>query len=181
MTGGSHRGRRLSGAAPSARPATGMVREAIFNRPLVQAVMRGRVLDLYAGAGFLGVEALSRGATWVDFVEKDRAACAVIALNIASVEAADRSAVHPIPVERALDRLRGPYDLCFADPPYPDDAMAVLESVTASGVLAAESVLVWRYPWGREGPERLGALVRVDVRRYGDGALAIYQGGGESW
>ena len=180
MTGGSYRGRRLR-AAPSARPATGMVREAIFNRPLVQAVMRRRVLDLYAGSGFLGVEALSRGAAWVDFVEQDRAACDVIAANIASVEAADRSAIHLIPVERALQRLHGPYDLCFADPPYPDNATAVLEAVATSGVLVAEGLLVWRYPWRRAGPERLGTLARVDVRRYGDGALAIYQGGGESW
>lgn len=173
VQGGAQKGRRLKGAAPGTRPATALLRAAIFNRPDVQARLPGRVLDLYAGAGFLGVEALSRGAEAVDFVERDRAACLVIRANVAAVGAQRRARVLCTDVGRARRRLRPPYDLCFADPPYAVDAHATLEALAAE-VVAPEGLLLWRLPDRRAAPERLGPLARTDLRRYGEAALATY-------
>ena len=177
MTGGEFRGRRLVGASGSTRPATARMREAIFNRPDVQAVMEGRVLDLYAGAGLLGVEALSRGAVTVDFVERERRVCAVIEQNLASLDVADRGRVHCVPVERCGGRIEPPYDLCFADPPYPLDATAVLERLVEGGLLRVGGLLLWRHLGERAAAEMLGPLVRSDQRRYGDGVLETYMAG----
>lgn len=175
MTGGEYRGRHLEGAAAGTRPATALVRAAIFNRPDVLARVGGRALDLYAGAGLLGVEALSRGAAAVDFVEQSREACAVIRRNVAVVEGQERSRVLCGPVERALPRLRPPYDLCFADPPYDLDATHTLERLAQAAVVGAGGLLLWRHPVRRPAPERLGPLARSERRRYGDGVVETYE------
>ncbi len=180
MTGGMFRGRRLAGASGATRPATARIRAAIFNRPDVQGVVEGRVVDLYAGAGLLGLEALSRGAALVDFVERERAACAVIRGNVAALEVGDRCRVHGVPVERCAGRLAPPYDLCFADPPYGVDASGPLVELLAGGLLAAGGLLVWRYPRGREWRGALGPLARSDRRQYGDGILDTYVAGAQA-
>ena len=177
VTGGAYRGRRLVGASGATRPATARMRAAIFNRPDVQAVVEGRVLDLYAGAGLLGVEALSRGATVVDFVERERRVCAVIAQNLAALGVADQGRVHCVPVERCGGRIEPPYDLCFADPPYPLDATAALERLLERGLLRVGGLLLWRHPAARAAEMSLGPLVRSDRRRYGDGVLETYMAG----
>ena len=177
VTGGAFRGRRLHAAAVGTRPATALIREAIFNRPDVQAAIAGPVLDLYAGAGLLGVEALSRGAPRVDFVESNRAACAVIRANLAVVEAGVGARVLCLPVERCLPRLAPPYTCCFADPPYPLDAAHALTALVDAGILAPGGLLLWRHPARRSAPERLGPLAQVDQRRYGDGTLDTYREG----
>ncbi|MCY3922606.1 MAG: RsmD family RNA methyltransferase, partial [Chloroflexi bacterium] len=83
IVGGALAGRRLRSPANGTRPATAVVRSAIFDRPEVRELVEGaRVLDLYAGAGYLGLEALSRGAESVDFVERNGPACAVIRRNL---------------------------------------------------------------------------------------------------
>src|SRR5207253_5874077 len=79
-----------------------------------------RVLDLFAGSGALGIEALSRGATHSDFVEHDRDAARVLETNLRSTGLDARAAVHRCPVNLALPRLHGPFDVVFADPPYAD-------------------------------------------------------------
>lgn len=178
VSGGDFAGRRLRGAADGTRPATARMRESIFNRGDVQAVVEGRVLDLYAGAGLLGVEALSRGAASVDFVERKRRACAVVRENIAVVEGEARSRVLCRSVERALGALAPPYDLCFADPPYEVDARLVLERLAEAGVVGPGGLLLWRHARRRAAGEMLGPLARCDQRRYGDGVLETYQAGG---
>ncbi len=156
------------------------MRESLFNRPHVQAVVRGRVLDLYAGAGLLGIEALSREAATVDFVERGRDACAVIRRNVALLEVADRARVLCAPVEGVWARLDPPYDLCFADPPYALDATPALLELLEGGLLTQAGLLLWRHPRRRPAPERLGPLARCDMRRYGDGVLETYRRGGSA-
>ena len=140
--------------------------------------MEGRVLDLYAGAGLLGIEALSYDAAWVDFVERRQPACAVIRRNLAALETTPRARVHCVRVERVAGRLSPPYDLCFADPPFELDAEPALLALLDAGLLTPQGRLLWRYPWRRPAPARLAALVQSDRRRYGDGALATYRRGG---
>ena len=83
VVGGSLAGRRLRSPANGTRPATAIVRSSIFDRPAIRDIVEhARVVDLYAGAGYLGIEALSRGAESVDFVERNGAACAVIRRNL---------------------------------------------------------------------------------------------------
>ena len=133
------------------------------------------VLDLYAGAGFLGIEALSHGAPGVDFVERDRTACDVIRRNLATLEISAGARVLCLSAERAIRRLQGPYGLCFVDPPYREDATAVAEAVVHMGLLAPTALVLWRHPRSRPAPEALGTLARRDTRRYGDAVLETYR------
>src|SRR5690349_8577752 len=130
---GSARGRPLR-AAPQTRPTADLIKGAIFSMLEALAYKRGfepdedgnlaaalawpRVLDLYAGSGGLGIEALSRGAQSAEFVEQDREAARLIQANLRAADVAERAVVHQAPVEAALRRVRGPVDLVFADPPY---------------------------------------------------------------
>jgi 16S rRNA (guanine966-N2)-methyltransferase len=124
-----------------------------------------RVLDLFAGSGALGLEALSRGAAAVDLVESDRGAARTISTNLVGVQRARGpgvAAVHREPVERWLSRpppsVRPHYDVVFCDPPYvtsPDHVRSVLTALDAGGWLAADAVVVverasrdpaWQWP-----------------------------------
>ena len=120
VVAGSVRGRRIS-APPGTdtRPTTDRVREAMFNALASLGAIDGAVVaDLFAGSGALGIEALSRGATSVHFVESDRRAAAVIEENLAALGLDDRGVVLRRPVEGALADLPVPLDLVLADPPY---------------------------------------------------------------
>src|SRR5947209_3283130 len=130
---GSARGHHLR-AASQTRPTADLIKGAIFSMLEALAYKRGfepnedgdfaaalawpRVLDLFAGSGALGIEALSRGAKSAEFVERDRDAARVIATNLRSTDLDDRARIHQTPVALALRSLREPIDLVFADPPY---------------------------------------------------------------
>lgn len=181
VVGGALAGRRLRSPAAGTRPATAVIRGAIFDRPEVsEAVEGGTILDLYAGAGYLGIEALSRGARWVDFVERAGSACAVIRRNLAELGLTACGRVHRMPVERCFSRVEGDADLAFVDPPYGVDAMPVVEQLEERGVLTEGALLLWRRWVGgaraiAPPPEQIGGLVRIDQRRYGDGAIDTYR------
>jgi 16S rRNA (guanine966-N2)-methyltransferase len=120
---GELKGRRLAQPpAATTRAATDRIRESLF--AMLDPVVEGaRVLDLFAGAGSLGIEALSRGAASVTFVERDRAAVAVIRQNVAALGIADRATVVGADVIRFLAGAGAPagaaaYDLVFCDPPF---------------------------------------------------------------
>src|SRR5215470_4305509 len=97
-----------------------MMRGALFSALDALGADFTRVLDLYAGAGALGIEALSRGAEWVDFVESKPAARRLIEDNLALTGLSGRAGVHAVAAEHAIGRLHEPYDLVLADPPYAD-------------------------------------------------------------
>jgi 16S rRNA (guanine966-N2)-methyltransferase len=181
---GAFGGRRIdvpSGAGT--RPTSDRVREALFGRLDHQDVLVGaRVLDLYAGSGALGLEAVSRGASSVAFVESDRGALAVLRRNVSAVlpaepGAAARGVVVPEPVERLL--LRGPaavagltpVDLVLADPPYAlseDDLADVLALLPRHGWLGPEALVVVERSARTPEPRWPAELERVDERRYGE-------------
>ena len=121
VTGGVHRGRVLK-TLPGrhTRPTADRVREALFNI-LGPRVKDARVLDLFAGSGSLGLEALSRGAAHATFVEKSRRALDVIRRNVETLELEDRAALHALDVPASpgsLRELNRPFDVVFVDPPY---------------------------------------------------------------
>jgi 16S rRNA (guanine966-N2)-methyltransferase len=135
-----------------------------------------RVLDLYAGTGALGIEALSRGADWCDFVERDKRACQTIRENLAQTGLAARAAVHALSARQVADRLRGPYALVLADPPYDDErALEELERVAASPVVAPGAVLVIEHSRKREPAPALGGRLLRQTRRHGDTCVSFYR------
>lgn len=140
VVAGVARGRRL--VAPegrATRPTSDRVREALFNAlGSMQAVTGAHVADLFAGSGALGIEALSRGAAHVTFVESDRTAVAAIRRNLEACGFADRARVRLDAVERAVPTL-GVLDLVLADPPYAFDGWRELSAGIRARVLVVES------------------------------------------
>jgi len=139
---GAWGGRRLvTPRGSNTRPTTDRVREALFSS--LESELGGFdgkwVLDLYAGSGALGLEALSRGAAHVDLVESGRPAAAAIAANIAELKAG-AARLHRTTAERFLTICRDTYNLVLLDPPYTEDATAVLADVV--GVLAPDGLVV---------------------------------------
>ncbi|MBA2290538.1 MAG: RsmD family RNA methyltransferase, partial [Chloroflexia bacterium] len=128
---GSARGRRLKGPPSNAtRPMADKIKGALFNALLSLGVEPDRILDLYAGTGSIGIEALSRGGAWADFVEQGRDQARVIRVNLESTGFADRSRVHQSSVKAFLGTRREPYDIVILDPPYADpDILQTLRAV----------------------------------------------------
>ena len=175
ITGGEVRGLRL--ATPRStrvRPTSDQVRSAMF-QILGQSVADARVLDLYAGTGALGLEALSRGAARVDFVEQDSRLCRFIERNLENARFATRGQVYPVLVEQALKFLKGPYHLVLLDPPYDMPGMPmIVEALNSPGLIDEEGMVVIEHSRRVALADRYGALRRGGLRRYGDTALSLY-------
>ncbi len=174
---GKAKGLRLKRpAARHLRPTSDLVRGAIFDILASLRVDSTRALDLYAGSGALGIEALSRGARWCDFVEQDRAACAIIRENLALAGFQERGQVHCLPVEKALNRLEGPYDLVLMDPPYEDEgAVAVVARLAGSPLVRPGSTLVVEHPWRCLPADQWGPFTLASRKRHGDTGVSIYR------
>ncbi|RIK91634.1 MAG: 16S rRNA (guanine(966)-N(2))-methyltransferase RsmD [Proteobacteria bacterium] len=171
VTGGELKGRRIrvpSGA--SVRPTADRVRESVFAR--LGDFEGASVLDLFAGSGALGIEALSRGAASAVFVERAGAVAAVLRSNLDSLDLANRSRVLRADAPGAVRRLAQEglrFDLVLLDPPYaePDAAERTLRALATSGILARHATLVVEAS-RRAPPAAVEGLVAVDERRYGD-------------
>jgi 16S rRNA (guanine966-N2)-methyltransferase len=174
VVAGKHRGRRLN-APPGrdTRPTADRVRESLF--AILGSVEGMRVLDLFAGSGALGIEALSRGATTATFVDSDRRAADVIRANLEGLgERAEVIARDALAWLEAASASPG-YDLVLLDPPY-DSADRLARSLTGllPGVLAADAVIV------SESDRRKPLILDfplADERTYGDTRIAIHSAG----
>ena len=176
IVGGVARGRRLKRPSDDVRPTSDLVRGAIFDALATQVFDCSRVLDLYAGSGALGIEALSRGSDHCDFVERSARNASLIRENLTLLGMADQGVVHKMAVERAPGRLAGPYSLVLADPPYDDDsAPATLERIAESGLFTEDGTLVWEHSHHREVVDTIGPLALAWRRRYGDTEVSIYR------
>ena len=142
------------------------------------AVAGERVLDLFAGTGALGIEALSRGASGADFVEADRRLAQRLRENLASLNLADRCEVHRARVERVVGTLDGPYGLVLADPPYGAvDLEVLLRSLDKHNLVKNGGRIVVEHSARDVLPGSCGKLSRIDGRRYGDTLVSIYSSG----
>ena len=191
VAGGAARGVRLKGPAASGiRPTTERVRAAIFNILETRVVAGARALDLFAGTGSLGIEALSRGAASADFVERNRRQLGALVENLARAGYSDIGRAHCDDTLRWLARQGRSSDgdgnvpalgfgLALLDPPYGwgDPALA-LDGLAASGLLTAEAVVVLGHSSRREPPAEVGGLFRYDRRAYGDNGVAFYRWAG---
>jgi 16S rRNA (guanine966-N2)-methyltransferase len=158
------------------RPTSDLVRGAIFDALDAQGADFSRVLDLYAGSGALGIEAMSRGGGRCDFVERGAATVALIKENLQLTGLDEHGRAHKMDVERAPERLEAPYTLVLADPPYDDDAaIGAIERVAGSPLVTEETTLVLEHSSRRAAPEQIGGLQRTWSRRYGDTEVSIYR------
>lgn len=182
IVAGRHRGRRI--AAPpgeTVRPTSERAREALFNilahgrfapAPVFE---EARVLDVFAGTGAFGLEALSRGARFATFIEKDREAREALAANIKAL--GETSSTRLLAVDAtAPPRADGPYDLIFLDPPYRSGLAApALAALSRTGWLGPGALVVVELA-AREGFELPEGFVSLEDRRYGAGRLVFMRG-----
>ena len=176
LTGRSKGLRLKTPRASSVRPTSSLVKNALFETLPPDAVEDAQVLDLYAGTGALGIEALSRGARSVDFVERDRRLCRSIQDNLEAAHATESCQVLCATVMKALGRLTGPYDLVLLDPPYAaTDILEVLDRLEGRGLLGDDATVVAEHAWRDKAIEPSGRLALQQTRRYGDTALSYYQ------
>ncbi|MDD9827647.1 MAG: 16S rRNA (guanine(966)-N(2))-methyltransferase RsmD [Deltaproteobacteria bacterium] len=182
ITGGSLRGRRIAAPGGAVRPTAERVREALFGALAARGGIAGaRALDLCAGSGALGIEALSRGAACALFVEKSARAAARLRANLAALDLTGAARVWQREALAALRQLAGQgarFELVLADPPY---AKAQAAAGLAQRLLAAAAPLL--APGGKlvlEAPHRAPpgpapGLAVVQERRYGDTLLLCYE------
>ncbi len=187
---GTLKGRRLEPPAwEGLRPTSDKLRETLFN-VLAPRISGARVLDGYAGTGAVGLEALSRGASHVTFVERDRRAQQLITRNIARCGIADGYVIIGSTVLQAIETLHGEpsFDVVLLDPPYAglraasgpgmtsseisSDIHDVLQAVGA--IVKADGVVVLEHASKRPAPDAAGPLVRTRELASGDSALTFY-------
>jgi 16S rRNA (guanine(966)-N(2))-methyltransferase RsmD len=176
---GSLKGRRLKPPTwRGLRPTSDKLRETLFNI-VAPRIGGARVLDGYAGTGAVGIEALSRGAAAVTFVEQDRRALALIADNLAHCGVTGGYAIIRANLSRALDGLRSDdaaLDLILLDPPYDEgDAQVTAALSQAADLLAPAGLVVLEHARRRLMPVRAGRLARVRQVTCGDSALSFYE------
>ena len=179
---GKYRGRRLK-SPPSAqtRPTSDRLRETLFN-VLAPRVEGARFLDLCAGTAAVGIEALSRGAEHVTFVDQSRKMCALIEANtsafgidenefeIANAEASDY-------LRRYAKKEREPFHIIFFDPPYATDYDRVLSLISGQRrqLLADEGIVVVEHHKKKHLPEDVGLLKRYRILKQGDSVLSFFK------
>ncbi|MEE2815925.1 MAG: 16S rRNA (guanine(966)-N(2))-methyltransferase RsmD [Actinomycetota bacterium] len=172
---GGARGARLDVPGTGTRPTSDRVRESLFGAlEAMDAIAGARVLDLYAGSGALGLEALSRGARSVDLVEISRSAAGVVGRNAGVVAkamgGAAASKVHQSTVRAYLSRAQGQFDLVFTDPPYDlDDSAMTADLIALAPLLSTDAVVVIERG-KRAAPPDLDAagLTLLREKAYGD-------------
>lgn len=176
VTGGALAGRRLRSVPQGVRPTSDRVRESVF--AWVDIWEDARVLDLFAGTGALGIEALSRGASWALFVDQAPATIRVLEANLSDLTLEGRSEVRrgeASAVLRRLDRRGARFDAVLLDPPYDSDLLeVVLPSLAAGRLLEDGATIVVERSRQRPLPEVEG-LRTLKTRRYGDTVVDALQ------
>lgn len=178
VVAGSLGGRRLVAPRDRAtRPTADRVKEALFS--ILGDVRDLAVLDLYAGTGALGIEALSRGAARACFVESARDAHDALRKNVAELALVARATILRSAVEKSRKALEqaGPFDLVLADPPYAEAAASAIVVASLARDVAPRATIVIEHAAKEPLDEVLerARLERVDLRTYGDTALAFFR------
>jgi 16S rRNA (guanine(966)-N(2))-methyltransferase RsmD len=189
---GKYRGRNLK-SPPSleVRPTSDRLRETLFN-VIAPRIADAHVLDLCAGSGAVGIEALSRGASHVTFVDQSRRMCALIEANlnlckipeeetrVVQAEAIEflRRILHPTSGARSkkpADRIV-PWDMVFFDPPYATDYLPILDTfgAHASSLLSENGLLIVEHHHKNELKDEAGSIIRSRKLKQGDSALSFY-------
>lgn len=175
---GSAKGHHLKGPRGNGtRPMLDSVKESLFSILNGLGALHGRMLDLYAGTGSIGIEGLSRGMTWCDFVEQKAAECEVIKENLTHTKLIGRAKVYQQPVARFLQQHRGApqYDLVMMDPPYADPHIHdTVTQVVASDIIAPDGFFIIGHSIHVTFAENYGALTRCDFRQFGGSCFTLF-------
>jgi 16S rRNA (guanine(966)-N(2))-methyltransferase RsmD len=161
------------------RPATGLVRGAIFSILETTTSDWAQVLDLFAGSGALGIEALSRGAGWVDFVERKPRCCAIIKQNLEKAKLEAQAHIYCCSVAKAISFLDKEYSIILIDPPYSDSSIgSLVTQLATSKLVGVGSTVVVTHSSHLPLSSSYAALNLIKERRHGDSCIAVYQKGG---
>jgi 16S rRNA (guanine966-N2)-methyltransferase len=176
---GIYRGRNLrSPPSMQVRPTSDRLRETLFN-VIAPRIQEARFLDLCAGSGAVGIEALSRGASHVTFVDRSRKLCGLVEANLDLCRVPEE--MTEVVMSEAAEFLRraaarGPtWDIAFFDPPYALDYSPVLSAFGTQSLLAEDGLLVVEHHHKNELPDEVGALRRWRTLKQGDSSLSFYE------
>ncbi len=174
---GKLKGRHLKApTGTKTRPVTDLMRGAIFSILENMVDDWSFVLDLFAGSGALGIEALSRGADWVDFVESERKCCAIIKENLAATKLTTQANVYCCRVEKALCFLDKEYNIILMDPPYANPTTGdIITELAASRLVGTKTTLVVSHSSRVPLNQKYGTLNIVKETRHGDSCISIFQ------
>ena len=158
------------------RPTSELTRSMIFSILESMQADWSIVLDIYAGTGSLGLEALSRGAGWVDFIEQDPKCCAAINENLSQAGFSDRACVYCMAAMKAIASLKKTYGIVVMGPPYRDKAfLQVVEQLSSSSLVARGSTIVAEHSYHLPLESKYGAFSLIKERKHGDTCISIYQ------
>lgn len=178
VTGGRYRGRVVTCPPGEIRPAMDRMRESLFS--ILADISDLAFLDLFSGSGLVGIEAASRGAHPVHLVELDANKRPVILKNISFVESDIK--LFTANVLRFLVQTKQPYDIVYADPPFPmKDKLSIATLVQRHKVLVAGGLFIIHYPAEERSqwPDEIGSLRWIDERKYGRSLLRFYKESGD--
>jgi 16S rRNA (guanine(966)-N(2))-methyltransferase RsmD len=158
------------------RPATDLVRGAIFSILENTAENWSQVLDLFSGSGALGIEALSRGAGWVDFVEMEPKCCDIIRENLEKTGLSEQAHIYCCNVFKALSLLNKEYDIILMDPPYTHTNIGVfINQLAASRLVGLKTTMVITHSPHLTLDRNYGPVYLLKEHRHGDSCISIYQ------
>ena len=174
---GKAKGHQLKAPKRAAtRPATDLVRGAIFSILETTTNDWAQVLDLFAGSGALGIEALSRGAGWVDFVEHEQRCCDIIRQNLEKTKLDAQAHIYCCSVAKALSFLDKEYNIILMDPPYSDSSIGnVVTQLATSKLVGANSIVVVTHSPHFPLNQTYATLNLVKEHRHGDSCIAVYR------
>ncbi|CAN5407343.1 16S rRNA (guanine(966)-N(2))-methyltransferase RsmD [soil metagenome] len=174
---GEAKGRPLLGPAGTfTRPMQDKIKEALFSMLDSLGVEFDRIVDIYAGTGSIGIEAISRGALLGDFVDQNASACNVVRENLKRCRFEDRSNVYQSSASAFIARPNQPYDLVILDPPYTDPEIeAIVTQLAASSLIQSGTIVVIGHSPRVALPEDIGRLGRLRHRCHGDSCFSIYE------
>ncbi len=174
---GKAKGHRLKAPKGTAtRPATDLVRGAIFSILETMTDDWVQVLDLFSGSGALGIEALSRGAGWVDFVEREPRCCDIIRQNLEKTKLAAQTHIYCCSVAKALSFLDKEYGIIIMDPPYSDSSIGnLLAQLATSKLVGTNSIVVVTHSPHLPLDSTYAALNLIKEHRHGDSCIAVYK------
>jgi 16S rRNA (guanine966-N2)-methyltransferase len=158
------------------RPATDLVKGAIFS--ILENITGDweQVLDLFSGSGSLGIEALSRGAGWADFVERKPRCCAIIKENLEKTKLAEKAHVYCCTVAKAFSFLDKEYSIILMDPPYSDSSIgSIIEQLGTSKLVGSDTIVVVTHSPHLPLNSVYGTLNLLKEQRHGDSCISVYR------
>ncbi len=174
---GKAKGHKLKAPKRTAtRPATDLVRGAIFSILETTTNDWAQVLDLFAGSGALGIEALSRGAGWVDFVEHEPRCCDIIRQNLEKTKLGAQAHIYCCNVAKALSFLNKEYSIILMDPPYSNSSIgSLIAQLATSKLVRTNSIVVVTHSPHLPLKSTYATLNLTKEHRHGDSCIAVYQ------